>query len=180
MANYIRPKGITKVDWAKALRTVEQKFPEVIVEPNKTTKNKGSSDSALMQEMFPASPIYAGQLTNNIAREQKVTLLAKGVVDDGGHTFGVVDRNFGLTPGPLDLDFDTSTLLDITPYWHISGSFRKEPAARKFTPQPLKSPTSYVQTYAEYEEGIVYLNNQTVGTITFNNYFSTAPYVNQM
>lgn len=178
VAQLLKPvRGINRRSWEEVNRISRQKFPEILVEPKVTTNNFGSSNSSLMQEMFPASPIYSKDLSNKVIDQQKTELLAKGVVDDGGHTFGKVDRSFTASPSFIELNFDISQLLDITPYWHISGSIKRDNQVKKYVPRPVKSITQVAQIFAEYEEGLICLNNATVGTITFNHAFSVAPYV---
>ena len=175
MVNERKLGGINRRSWEQVRELSRSKFPELLVEPKKTTKGKGSNDMETMQQMFPASPIYNSELNNKLIDTQKTTLLARGTVDDGGHTFGKVDRSFGDTPGPID--FDIMSLLDISNNFFISGSIKKQQEVRKYVPRPVKSINKIVEVFAEYEEDVVYLNNQTVATINFTHNFSVAPYV---
>lgn len=167
--------GINRRSWEQVREISRSKFPELVVEPPRTIKGKGSNDMETMQQMFPASPIYNSELNNKLIDTQKTTLLARGTVDDGGHTFGVVDRSFGGTPG--DINFDIMSLLDISNNFFISGSIRKQQEVRRYVPRPVKSVNVTANIFAEYEEDIVFLNNQTVATINFTHLFSVAPYV---
>jgi hypothetical protein len=167
--------------------------------------------------------------------------LARGTVDDGGHTFGKVDRSFGGTPSSNDLYFDIMNLVAVPiqenpviikknnlkiidlmiqqaafekttdikwskkPALHkeinfnlldllnqyqinnnklnllnnnfVSSSIKRQQEVRKYVPRPIKSINKLVETFASYEEGLVYLNNQTVATINFTKNFPVAPYV---
>jgi len=173
--NNFSAKGINRRSWEEKWRAARSSNPEVVVEPPRTTKNKGSSDTETMQQMFPGSPIHDGILTNTMINDQKTTLLSRGVVDDGGHTFGKVDRSFGGTPGPVDLTFDKMSLLDISQHYFISSSFKSE--VRAYVPRPLQTLNNIAAEFCTYQEGLLFFNNQTVATLTFATAFSSVPYV---
>jgi hypothetical protein len=75
-----------------------------MVEPPVRVEGLGSSDSAIRIALYPASPVYSGELTDDkvIATFSNVVNLG-GLVgtntprvagDDGGHTFGLVDMDY--------------------------------------------------------------------------------------
>jgi len=68
-----------------------------------TTRGNGSSDTKTLQKAFPSSPIYKGELTEEVVRTEGQTLLVDGVVNDGGKTFGSFDRDYSGAP---DLEKD--------------------------------------------------------------------------
>lgn len=63
-----------------------------------TTKDKGHHDSKQMSTIFAASPIHANELTPESIREMFQKLCLDGAVNDGGHTFGVLDRDYKDAP----------------------------------------------------------------------------------
>jgi hypothetical protein len=71
---------------------------QITVEAVATDGALGSSDSATLQEMFPASPIYAGELTSDVITDMGNGLLIFNGVNDGGHTFGTFDRDYKDAP----------------------------------------------------------------------------------
>jgi len=77
---------------------------QITVEAVSTEGAKGSSDTATLQSMFPASPIHSGELTDAVVRDQGNTLLIENGVNDGGHTFGTFDRDFGAAPNLEDVN----------------------------------------------------------------------------
>ena len=79
---------------------------QLTVEVPATSRGNGRSDTKTLQKAFPGSPIYKGELTDKIVREEGQTLLVDGVVNDGGHTFGEFDRDYSDAP---DLEKDVVT-----------------------------------------------------------------------
>lgn len=71
---------------------------QLTVEVPATTRGNGSSDTKTLQKAFPSSPIYSGELTDAVVREEGQTLLVDGLVNDGGHTFGTFDRDYVGSP----------------------------------------------------------------------------------
>lgn len=76
---------------------------QLTVEVPTTSRGNGKSDTSTLQKAFPSSPIYKGELTDAVVREEGQTLLADGLVNDGGHTFGEFDRDYAGAP---DLEKD--------------------------------------------------------------------------
>ena len=60
----------------------------------------GASDITRLGEMFPASPIYKGELTPEVLKTMAATLIQGGEVNDGGHTFGATGVNRDYTGAP--------------------------------------------------------------------------------
>lgn len=58
----------------------------------------GSSDTGDLQVLYPASPVYNGDLTDEFVDENYNTLSQAGVISDGGHTFGEVNRDYQDAP----------------------------------------------------------------------------------
>lgn len=65
-----------------------------------TDRGMGSSSSTTTSAAFPASPIHAGELTDEVLMELGQTLLLDGVVNDSGHTFGEFDRDYENNDAP--------------------------------------------------------------------------------
>jgi hypothetical protein len=76
---------------------------QITVEAVSTERANGSSDTATMQALFPASPIHAGELTDSVVHDQGNDLLIDNGVNDGGHTFGTFDRDFADAPNLEDV-----------------------------------------------------------------------------
>lgn len=76
---------------------------QVTVDAVSTVGGLGSADTGTMQEMFPASPIHAGELTAPTVRTMGNELLITDEVNDGGHTFGTFSRDFDGSPDPADV-----------------------------------------------------------------------------
>lgn len=58
----------------------------------------GDSDTSTLKEMFSASPIYSGEITDAVVRTMGNDLLITGEVNDGGHTFGTFSRDYEDSP----------------------------------------------------------------------------------
>ena len=56
---------------------------QITVEAVSTERANGSSDTATMQALFPASPIHAGELTDSVVHDQGNDLLIDNGVNDG-------------------------------------------------------------------------------------------------
>jgi len=76
---------------------------QITVESVPTEAALGSSGTSVLQEMFPASPIHSGELTDAVVHEMGNDLLVSGDINDGGHTFGTFDRDYGDAPVPGDV-----------------------------------------------------------------------------
>ena len=75
-----------------------------MVESVVTDNGLGSSSTETIKASFPASPMYDGSLTNAIITEMGQTLLLDGVVNDGGHTWGEVSRDYSGAPNYGDVE----------------------------------------------------------------------------
>jgi hypothetical protein len=71
---------------------------QLTVEVPVSTRGNGKSDTKTLQKAFPSSPIYKGELTDQVILEEGQTLLVDGLVNDGGHTFGEFDRDYSASP----------------------------------------------------------------------------------
>lgn len=69
-----------------------------LVETPVTTRANGSSDYEGRVQCYPNSPFYNGELNDEGLREQFIELVQSPTVNDGGHTFGEVDRDYGAAP----------------------------------------------------------------------------------
>lgn len=69
-----------------------------------TTKDKGRHDSKQMSTIYAASPIHAGEIKDETIRQQFQELALDGVVNDGGHTFGQLNRDFVDAPDYGDVE----------------------------------------------------------------------------
>lgn len=63
-----------------------------------TVRDMGSSDSTSIKEAFPASPIHSGEMTVDSIRAQFQDEVIDGTVNDAGHTFGTVSRDYSGAP----------------------------------------------------------------------------------
>jgi hypothetical protein len=79
---------------------------QLTVEIPASTRGNGKSDTKTLQKAFPSSPIYKGELTDNVVRDEGQQLLVDGAVNDGGHTFGQFNRDYDGAP---DLTKDVPT-----------------------------------------------------------------------
>ena len=75
-----------------------------MVQPPVRVAGNGSSDTATLQEMFPGSPVYQGTLTDDVATAQYMDQILSGEIDDGGHTFGVVDIDYTGAPNLAEVE----------------------------------------------------------------------------
>jgi len=69
---------------------------QIMVQPpaDRMTGGSGKSDLAVLQRAFPGSPVYSGDLTDDIATSEYMNIVTNAVVNDCGHTFGTVDLNY--------------------------------------------------------------------------------------
>ena len=79
---------------------------QLTVEVPATSRGNGRSDTKTLQKAFPSSPIHKGELTDQVVRDEGQTLLVDGIVNDGGHTYGELDRDY---IGAPDLEKDVPT-----------------------------------------------------------------------
>jgi hypothetical protein len=70
---------------------------------DRMTGGSGKSDLAVLQAAFPGSPVYSGDLTDEVATEQYMNIVTNAEVNDGGHTFGTVDLNYTGAPNLADV-----------------------------------------------------------------------------
>lgn len=67
-----------------------------MVEPRSSTAGNGSSDTATLHKMFPGSPVYTGEMTDDTVTETYTSLLDGINVDNG--TFGSVNMDYADAP----------------------------------------------------------------------------------
>lgn len=79
---------------------------QIMVQPpaDRMTGGSGKSDIAVLQRAFPGSPVYSGDLTDEVATEQYMNIVTNATVNDGGHTFGTVDLNYTGAPNLEDVE----------------------------------------------------------------------------
>jgi hypothetical protein len=77
---------------------------QLTVEVPPTTRGNGSADTKNLKTIFPGSPIYTGELTDDVVRKMGQELLVDGIVNDGGHTFGEFDRDYPEAPNLADVE----------------------------------------------------------------------------
>ena len=65
---------------------------------------KGRSGSTTLAHVFGASPIHTGELTDDLIREEFQTMVLDGKVNDGGHTFGEINRDYVDAPNYADVE----------------------------------------------------------------------------
>ena len=58
----------------------------------------GRSNLSIMQKAYPGSPVYKGELSDEIATAAYMREVTNATLDDGGHTFGVVSLNYQDAP----------------------------------------------------------------------------------
>ena len=59
-----------------------------------TDRGMGTSSSSTCKAAFPASPIHAGEMTVESIKQQFQDEVIDGSVNDGGHTFGTINRDY--------------------------------------------------------------------------------------
>lgn len=79
---------------------------QIMVQPpaDRMTGGVGKADIAVLQRSFPGSPVYSGELTDEVATEHYMSIVTNAVVNDGGHTFGTVDLNYTGAPNLADVE----------------------------------------------------------------------------
>ena len=68
---------------------------QFLVEVPVTTRGMGFADTVTINACFPASPIHAAEINDQSIKEQAQMLIMDGIVNDGGHTFGEFNRDYG-------------------------------------------------------------------------------------
>lgn len=76
---------------------------QIMVEPPVRTRGNGSSDTANLRRMYPGSPVYSGELTDEVATNAFMDEVLSGEINDGGHTFGTVDIDYKGAPNLADV-----------------------------------------------------------------------------
>jgi len=71
---------------------------QIMVEPPVRTEGLGSCDTAVLRAIYPASPVYSGELTDDSATAQYTDVVLSGEINDGGHTFGTVKIDYQDAP----------------------------------------------------------------------------------
>lgn len=79
---------------------------QIMVQPpaDRMTGGIGRSDVISLQNAYPGSPVYEGTLTDQVATDQYMNIVTNAAVNDGGHTFGTVDLNYGASPNLADVE----------------------------------------------------------------------------
>jgi len=58
----------------------------------------GRSNLSIMHKAYPGSPVYKGELTDEIATAAYMSEVTNATLDDGGHTFGTVNLDYQDAP----------------------------------------------------------------------------------
>lgn len=74
------------------------------VEVPTTTQGNGHSDTAIHKSSFPSSPFHNGELTAEGLKRQFAELVQSADFNDGGHTFGQLDRDYREAPNLNDVE----------------------------------------------------------------------------
>lgn len=77
---------------------------QIMVQPPVRVRGNGSSDTANLQVLYPGSPVYSGELTDEVATAQYMEQIMSGEISDGGHTFGTVDIDYKQAPNLADVE----------------------------------------------------------------------------
>ena len=77
---------------------------QVTVNAVVTNKDKGRHDSKTMSTIFAASPIHTSEMTAESIRQQFQELCLDGDVNDAGHTFGILNRDYSNAPDYGDVE----------------------------------------------------------------------------
>jgi len=84
--------------------THRQRTVDIVPTPRSLGGGHSTSDSAQIAEMFPASPIHAGDVTVEERRSLFQRDVLNAVINDGGHTFGTVSTDYVLAPDMSSVD----------------------------------------------------------------------------
>jgi hypothetical protein len=73
---------------------------QIMVEAASTSDKPklGNSNTKAIKEMFPASPIYLGEITDADQAKHFQVRVLDAKINDGGHTFGEFDMNYSDAP----------------------------------------------------------------------------------
>ncbi len=63
-----------------------------------TEQTNGSSGTSIHQKAFPSSPIHSGELTAETVKAKFIELVQGDSINDGGHTFGEMSRDYTEAP----------------------------------------------------------------------------------
>jgi len=77
---------------------------QVTVNSVVTNKDKGRHDSKQMSAIFAASPIHSSEMTAESIKEQFQKLCLDGEINDAGHTFGILNRDYVDAPEYGDVE----------------------------------------------------------------------------
>lgn len=77
---------------------------QVTVKSVVSNKDKGRHDSKQMSTIFAASPIHSSDMTVDSIKEQYQELCLDGAVNDAGHTFGILNRDYTDAPEYGDVE----------------------------------------------------------------------------
>ena len=67
---------------------------QVTVNAVVTNKDKGRHDSKQMSTIFSASPIHSSEMTAESIKEHFQRLCLDGEINDAGHTFRILNRDY--------------------------------------------------------------------------------------
>lgn len=77
---------------------------QIKVESPVTTFGPGTSSKADLSIIYSGSPVNDGSLNDAIVEEHFQTLNQAPVIEDGGHTFGTVNRDYQDSPNLADVE----------------------------------------------------------------------------
>ena len=77
---------------------------QVTVNAVVTTKDKGRHDSKHMSAIYAKSPIHSSEMTAESIKELYQKLALDGEVNDAGHTFGILNRDYTDAPDYGDVE----------------------------------------------------------------------------
>lgn len=77
---------------------------QVTVEAVVTERSMGKSASNDLTKVFSSSPIHKGEIDADTVKELFQTTVLDGVVNDGGHTFGELNRDYADSPDYADVE----------------------------------------------------------------------------
>jgi len=83
---------------------------QTIVETLPTEAGQGTTSTSTVQACFPASPIHLGEITDDERKAAFQELVLDGIVNDGGHTFGELNRDYVDAPNIADVEWGAGGL----------------------------------------------------------------------
>jgi len=69
-----------------------------------TTRDMGRAATNDLKTMFATSPMHKGELTSDSIREQFQAEVLDGITNDGGHTFGELNKDYVDAPDYEDVE----------------------------------------------------------------------------